>query len=102
LDINKSFALDGGYEISSVFPRHLFWKHLGSFVIEQVGVGLLEQFIDEVMYSSPAAGPVVNFLLKNGFLFAFSQLKKEKMNWPFDSTSPLTHENFKFGVQFTF
>jgi hypothetical protein len=95
-------SLNAGYETAVIFPRYVFWKHIGSFAIEMIGLNALDKFIDEVIDASPAAGPIVNFLLKNGYNFAFYTLKKDKMNWPFDSESPLTYETFKLGVTFTF
>lgn len=101
-DISNFVSLNTGYEAAVIFPRHLFGKHLLSFAIEEGGLGLLDHFIDEIGDSSPVAAPIVNFLLKNGFSYAFYTLKKDKMNWPFDTAPSLTFETFKFGVTFTF
>ncbi|MEW6196443.1 MAG: hypothetical protein AB1521_14935 [Bacteroidota bacterium] len=101
-EVGSLLSLNAGYEASVIFPRHMVWKHLGSLIIETAGLEALDNFIDEVIDSSPAAGPIVNFLLKNGFSYAFYTLKKEKMNWPFNTEAPLTYETFKFGVTFTF
>ena len=102
VDFVKQISVNAGYEAAVIFPRHMFWKHLGSFAIEELGLHLLDEFIDEVADSSPYAAPVINFLLKNGFSYAFYALKKEKMNWPFNTEAPLTYETFKLGVTFTF
>jgi hypothetical protein len=101
-DFLKSISLNAGYQASVVFPRHMFWKHAGSAIIEEAGLGLLDNFIDEITDSSPYVAPVVNFILKNGFSYAFYTLKKEKMNWPFETEAPLTYETFKFGITFSF
>ncbi len=95
-------SLDVNYQRSIVFERHLFWKWAGSAVIEAVANGLLEVFIKEVFKSSPDAGPIVNFLLKNALAFGIYELRQEKMNWPFPSTPPLSFDSFRFGVTFTF
>lgn len=95
-------SLNFGYETAVIFPRHLFWKHAGSFILEHAGLGLIGEFVDEIFESTPAAAPVVNFILKNGYSFAFYKLKQENMNWPFETETPLTYETFKFGVTFTF
>jgi len=103
--INFNFgmiSLNAGYEAAVIFPRYVFWKHIGSYAIEMAGLRALDKFIDEVIDTSPVAGPIVNFLLKNGYNYAFYSLKKEKMNWPFNTETPLTYETFKFGVTFTF
>ena len=95
-------TLDAGYERSIIFERHLFWKWAGSALIEAVSQGLLDSFIQEIFKSSPAAGPVVNFLLKNALSYGLYELRQEKMNWPFASAPPLSFDSFKFGVAFTF
>ncbi len=102
IDFASSVSLDVAYEAAVIFPRYLFWKHAGSFIIEEASMGLLNHFIDKVADSSPYAGPIVNFLLKNGLSYAFFSLKKANMNWPFATESPLTYETVKFGMTFTF
>jgi len=79
----------------------LFWKWAGSAVIEEVANGLLDVFIKEIFRSSPAAGPIVNFLLKNGLSYGIYELRQEKMNWPFSSAPPLAFDSFRFGITFT-
>lgn len=102
LQIVPLFTLNAGYEKSVIFPRYLVWKQLGSFIIEEIAQGAVGMFAREVMDSSPAAGPVVNFLLKNGVSYAIYQLRREKMNWPFNSAEPLTYDTWKIGMTFTF
>lgn len=102
LEFAETVSINAGYEASVIFPRHLFWKHAGSFIIEKAGQGALTYFIEEILDSSPVAGPIVNFVLQNGYSYAFYLLKKEDMNWPFSTEAPLTYETFKFGVTFTF
>ncbi|HEX2869042.1 MAG TPA: hypothetical protein VHO03_18520 [Ignavibacteriales bacterium] len=96
------FTLNAGYEKSVIFPRYLVWKQLGSFIVEGIAQGAVSMFAGEVMDSSPAAGPVVNFLLKSGVSYAIYQLRREKMNWPFNSAEPLTYDTWKVGMTFTF
>ncbi|MGE5399517.1 MAG: hypothetical protein ACM3S2_03880 [Ignavibacteriales bacterium] len=102
LQIVPLLTFNAGYERSIVFPRHLFWKHLGSMAVEWIGIGAVDFFSREVMDSSPAAGPIINFLLKNGLSYAIYQLRREKMNWPFDSAEPLSYDTWKVGMTFTF
>ncbi|HVO74566.1 MAG TPA: hypothetical protein VMT35_11125 [Ignavibacteriaceae bacterium] len=94
--------LEAGYERSIVFPRHLFWKWAGSMAIELAGQWALDGFIDNIMDSSPYAGPIVNFVLKNALSYGIYELRQEKMNWPFDSVAPIAYDQFKFGVTFVF
>ncbi|MGE5847186.1 MAG: hypothetical protein ACM34O_10705, partial [Ignavibacteria bacterium] len=95
-------TLEAGYERSIIFPRHLFWKWLGSAGIELIGQWALDEFIDNIMDSSPYAAPVVNFVLKNALAYGIYELRQEKMNWPFNSAAPLAYDQFKFGVTFVF
>jgi len=98
-----SFAsVNFGYETAVIFPRYLFWKHMGNLIIEESAMGVLNHFIDEVLDSSPYAAPIVTVLLKNGLSYAFYSLKKKNMNWPFSTESPLTYETVKLGLTFTF
>ncbi len=102
VEAGRVISFNAGYEAAVIFPRHLFWKHLVSFAIEEAGLKALDHFADEVLDSSPIAAPIVNFVLKNGFSYLFYTLKKENMNWPFKTEAPLTYETVKFGVTFTF
>jgi hypothetical protein len=95
-------ALEGGYERSIVFERHLFWKWAGSGIIELAAHGLLDVFIKEVFKSSPSAGPVVFLLLKTALGYGLYELRQDKMNWPFPSAPPIAIDNIKFGVTLTF
>ncbi|MCX6150573.1 MAG: hypothetical protein NTX22_08635 [Ignavibacteriales bacterium] len=95
-------SINAGYERTLVFPRHLFWKHLGSMIIEWAGLGATDLFVREIMEETPAAGPIINLLLKSGVSYGIYQLRREKMNWPFDSAEPLTLDTWRFGVTFTF
>lgn len=102
LTVSNTASINAGYEAAVIFPRYMFWKHVTSFIIEEGGLGLLDNFIDEIADRSPIATPIVNFLLKNGFSYAFYSLKKDKMNWPFETETPLTYETFKLGITITF
>lgn len=91
-----------GFERSLVYPRFMVWKSLGSSVIEWIGLGATDAFVREVLDSSPAAGPIINFLLKNAVSFGMYQLRRDKMAWPFATAAPLTIDSWKFGVTFAF
>lgn len=102
LELASAVSLNAGYEASVIFPRHLFWYWAGSAVIEEAGMGIVDHFAHKIEHSSPAAGPIVNFILKNAYSYAFYLLKKDRMNWPFETEAPMTIETFKIGVTFTF
>jgi hypothetical protein len=95
-------SFNAGYERAIVFPRHMFWKHVGSMAIEWAGIGAIDFFVREIMDDSPAAGPIISFILKNGFSYGLYQLRREKMNWPFNTAEPLTLDTWRFGLTFTF
>lgn len=90
------------FDRTLVFPRHLVWKHLGSVIIEGVGQSVLDGFIHAVFKASPESGPIVNFLLKNGLAFGLYELRRSKMNWPFETAEPMLFDSFKGGLSITF
>ncbi len=100
--VGKLVAVHGSYEAGVIFPRHVFWLWAGSSIIESIGRGLIDAFVDEVFDASPYAAPIVDFVLKNAWNYTFYALKRDKMNFPFNSETPLTYETFKLGVTFTF
>ena len=102
IDYNEFVSLNVGYESSVIFPRHLFWKWLGSESIKYIGLAGLSLFTDEIIESTPEAGPILNFILQNAFAYGFYSLQRNSMNWPFSSETPLTFETFKVGLSFTF
>ncbi len=100
--ISRFVGIGVGYEFNTILPRVLFWKAGASLLLHEVAQGSVTYFIQEIMDSSPAAGPVVYFLLKNGLSFAYYSLTKKYSNWPFETETPLTYETFKFNVSFAF
>ncbi len=102
IQIDQFVSVGASYEASVIYPRHLFWKHLLSYMIEEFGQGALTFFVEEIMYSSPTAGPIIGFLLKNGLAYGIFYLRQQDMNWPFKTETPLTYETFKVNLSFTF
>jgi hypothetical protein len=102
MQATRLIVLEAGYERAIVFERHLFWKWAGSGIIELAANGLLDVFIKEVFKSSPAAGPIVFFVLKSALGYGLYELRQDKMNWPFPSAPPIAFDNIKFGVTFVF
>ena len=96
------FGLQIQYDRTLVFPRHLFWKWLGSSVIEFAAQGAIDGFIRAILKSTPEAVPIVDFILKNGLSYGLYELRRDKMNWPFNSEKPLLFDSFKLGFTFTF
>jgi hypothetical protein len=98
----KSLSFTTSYEIAVVYPRHVFWPWLGSYAILNITMGVVSSFTDDIARSSPVAGPIFYFLLKNGIALAYYQGVKNKMNWPFNSETPMMIETFKIGLSYTF
>ena len=102
LQITPGFSIQPQFETAIIFPRHLFGKQLMSSVIEMSGYYLIDNFTKKIMRNAPAAGTFVNFILKNAYEFGFYQLRKDKMNWPFNSAAPIRYYTYKLGLAFTF
>ena len=94
--------LQAAYDRTIVFPRHMVWKQLGSVMLETASQSLIDAFVFAVFKSSPAAAPVVSFLLKNGLSYGLYELRREEMNWPFNTAEPLLFDSYKLGLTFTF
>lgn len=95
-------GIDFQYKFGTIFPRHLFWKHIGSILIEEATKSLLSNYIDKIFNNRPAAGPIISFLLNTSLKYAFYELRQDKMNWPFNSPNPLNYDFFSVGVKFIF
>jgi hypothetical protein len=101
-DFTKNIGINAGYERAIVFERHLVLKWLGSEVIEFAATFAMDNFIQDFIDRAPAVAPIVNFLLKNGLYYGLYELRREKMNWPFQSAPPIVFDQFKFGMTFSF
>lgn len=102
LQLAKGFSIQPKYEISDIFPRHLFGKQLMSSVIEISGLYAIGSFTNRIMKNAPVAGTFISFILKNAFEYGFYQLRKNQMYWPFTSVAPLRYSTFKLGMTFMF
>ncbi|MCI0450093.1 MAG: hypothetical protein L0Y79_09995 [Chlorobi bacterium] len=102
IPVGSIVNLQASYDRTIVFPRHLILKHLGSIIIETAGQSLIDGFVNAVLKSTPAAAPIVSFVLKSGLSYGLYELRKEKMNWPFNSAEPLLFDSYKAGLTFTF
>jgi hypothetical protein len=97
-----NISLTAGYEQEQIFARYQIWYWAGSEIIEAAVTGLTSDFISRVIKRSSTAGPIVNFIIKNGISYAFYELRKKDMNWPIKTEAPLVFDNFKIGISFTF
>jgi len=102
IGLGEMIFINGGFESAMIYPRFMVWKCGCSLILESASNGLADAFVREVTESSPAAGPIVNMLLKNSISYIFYHFRKDDMNWPFESQAPLTYEMFKAGISFRF
>ncbi|MDD5360710.1 MAG: hypothetical protein PHN88_01150 [Ignavibacteria bacterium] len=102
ISFTKNFAINAGYERQNTYQRYLFWKNTGSMIIEEAGVGIIDEFVKSVLHREPVAGSIVNFLLKNAYYLGIYQLRSKQMNWPFEGEAALNFDSFKFGITVTF
>jgi len=100
--IAKSLSVNIGAEASFVFPRHIFWPWLGSYMVMGGSFSILGAFGDDIVDASPLFGPIIYFALKAGLAIVFYNQIQQKMNWPFESDPPLTYETLKIGGTITF
>ncbi len=100
--IVPEFVLTASYERGAVYPRLLFWKAAGSSIIENIGREWVEDFVHEILDSSPLATPIVDFILMNGYSYFIYEFRKENMNFPFNTASPFMFETYKVGLSFIF
>lgn len=98
----RSVSLDVNYERLIVFPGHKFWYWLGSEAVEIGAHILLDEFIEEVLHSSPSVAPIINAILKGGLSFGIYELRKTNMNWPFKTEAPLLNDGVRIGLTFMF
>jgi hypothetical protein len=101
VNIGRTFSLLAGYEVAVVYPRFVFWEWLGSYAIAGAAHGVVVWFGRGILEESPVIGPILIFVSRAALTWGIYQLWREEMNWPFNSETPLTHETFKFGVNFT-
>jgi hypothetical protein len=98
----RSVAVSGSYEVAVVYPRVVFFPWLGGLIIQNIMIEAVSHFAEDIVDRSPTAGPIMYALIRNGMAYVVYLGKKERMNWPFSSETPLTHESFKLGLTFSF
>jgi hypothetical protein len=98
----KSISVIGSYEAAVIYPRVVFFKWLGGVIVQTFIVGGVSFFAEDIVDRSPLLGPIMYAVLRNAAAYGVYLGMRDKMNWPFNSETPLTHETFKLGVSFTF
>lgn len=100
--MGSTLSLRANYTWTQVLPRHMFWYWAGSELIEGVADGIASAMIKSFGSSSPSSLPVMNFILRNAIAYGFKELRRDKMNWPFDTVAPLNVTSWNVGLSVTF
>lgn len=100
--LGSTLSLRASYSWTQVLPRHMFWYWAGSELIEGVADGIAGAVIKSFGRSSTASLPVMNFILRNAVAYGFKELRREKMNWPFNTVAPLNITSWNVGLAVTF
>jgi hypothetical protein len=100
--VAEPISLRVGYQWSQIYPRHLFWFWFLSQGIEGIADAGATWFAREIGKSSPAAMPIVYFLLRNGVAAGFKALRMNQMNWPFTTEAPLNVQMWTVGFDVHF
>jgi hypothetical protein len=91
-----------GYQAGAIYPRHVFWPWIGSYVVATLGVGAISRFAEEINEFSPTLGPVLYALLRSGLAYGYYLAVRDNQYWPFKSEAPLTTEGLTLGITLTF
>lgn len=100
--IAQVVAVRAGYEVTAIYPRHVFWPWVGSYGLAMIGMGAISHFGEDIVEASPVLGPVLYTLLRGGLAYGYYLLVRDNQYWPFSSETPLTTDGFRFGVTLTF
>jgi hypothetical protein len=95
-------AVRAGYEVTAIYPRHVFWPWVGSYALALVGMGAISHFGEGIVEASPTLGPIIYTLLRGGLTYGYFLLVRDNQYWPFGSETPMTTDGFRFGLTLTF
>ncbi len=100
--MGSTLSLRASYSWTQVLPRHMFWYWAGSELVEGAADFIAGAMIKSFGRSSTASLPVMNFILRNAVAYTFKELRRDKMNWPFDTVAPLNVTSWNVGLSVTF
>ncbi len=100
--LEEIFSIRAGYEVTTIYPRHVFWPWVGSYGLALVGMGAISHFAEDIVEASPMLGPIIYMLLRGGLTYGYYLLVRDDQYWPFSSETPMTTDGFRFGVTLTF
>lgn len=100
--ITDNIGINAGFERALVYPRFMFWYWAGGEIVYYSGEECINMFVKSIEKSSPEFAPIVYFLLQNAWSYGYYELRKDRMNWPFETVPPFMFETFKLGLSFRF
>ena len=102
IGLAEIFSVRAGYEVTVIYPRHVFWPWVGSYGLALVGMGAISHFAEDIVELSPTLGPIIYTLLRGGLTCGYYLLVRDNQYWPFGSETPMTTDGFRFGLTLTF
>lgn len=98
----KNLSFKFSFRREAIMPRMMFWYWCLNYGIEQTAQGIVHSFTHEVMKNSPAAAPIVQFVLSNAMAYGMYELRKKNMNWPTTTVPAFVIDSYKIGLSFNF
>lgn len=98
----KPLSIRAGYTWTQIYPRHMFWYWAGSEMIEGIADGIVMASVKAFGKASPSSLPIMNFVLRNAVAYGFKTLRKNSMNWPFETAAPMNITGYTIGVSLNF
>lgn len=102
LQVIKPLSLRASYSWTQIYPRHMFWYWAGSELIEGIADGIVMASVKAFGKASPASLPIMNFVLRNAVAYGFKTLRKNQMNWPFETAAPMNITGWNVGISLNF
>lgn len=99
---NNKYGISAGLSHNVIYQRHMFWYWLMSEAIYSVGDNIIDWFVIKISTQSIAATPFVHFLLHTAYNYGMYVLRKDNMNWPFDTAPGIMINKFNIGLSYTF
>jgi|GEM_PF-384548 len=98
----KPLSIQASFTWTQIYPRHMFWYWAGSELIEGISDGIVMASVKAFGKASPASLPIMNFVLRNAVAYGFKTLRKNQMNWPFETAAPMNVTGYSLGVSLNF
>jgi len=103
IELNSgNFGVRVGYNWTQIYPRHMYWYWITSEAIENIAQTGAFYLINAVSKKGETAYPIINFVLTNAVSYLFSELRTDKMNWPWDTVAPMNIKSWNLSVNYAF